>query len=563
VYTDTCRSLLAFAWQGLNCALTVGGIKGYTSGVKAPPEAGDYDVIIVGGALSGAASAILLLKRNPQLRVLIVERSARFDRKVGEATVEVSAFFLRRVLGLSTHLNDAHLTKQGLRFWFYRDPQDCFEEASEIGGRYLARIPSYQLDRAVLDEEVLRKAVSLGAELLRPVQVREIELNAGGLQKVAIGDGGREKSFRARWVIDASGPAAFLARQQGWFRLNTAHPTASLWARWTGVKDWDGEEMASRHPEWAGECYGLRNTATNHFMGPGWWAWCIPLRGGDVSVGVVFDQRLVEMPPGPSLGERLKTFLMRHPVAREILEHAQVQPGDVHWRRNLAYSSETMAGDGFFLVGDAAGFMDPFYSPGMDWISYTTSAAANVIVRERAGEDVSSAVELHNATFKQSYARWFEALYLNKYEYMGEFDLMRIAFQLDIALYYLGVVSRPIKEGAEALLQPVFANKESGPVFKLMSLYNRRLATMARQRRLMGRSCERNRANRFLVPGFSLCERQMSGLVLKTLIAWLKLELKEGWRTWWNTPPEPALIKTRPDAAEGSRAAAPLELAAR
>ena len=47
---------------------------------------------------------------------------------------------------------------------------------------------------------------------------------------------------------------------------------------------------------------------------------------------------------------------------------------DVHWRKNLAYYSTTFAGDGFVLVGDAAAFMDPFYSPGMDWISFTTHA---------------------------------------------------------------------------------------------------------------------------------------------------------------------------------------------
>src|SRR5690606_958925 len=51
-----------------------------------PPS--DWDVIIVGGALSGAATALLLLRRNPRLRVLILERDAAFKRRVGESTVE-------------------------------------------------------------------------------------------------------------------------------------------------------------------------------------------------------------------------------------------------------------------------------------------------------------------------------------------------------------------------------------------------------------------------------------------------------------------------------------------
>ncbi|PYJ87737.1 MAG: NAD(P)/FAD-dependent oxidoreductase, partial [Verrucomicrobia bacterium] len=59
-----------------------------------------YDAIIIGGALSGAATAFLLLREQPKLRVLIVEKSAAFTRRVGEATVEVSGYFLTRVLGL-------------------------------------------------------------------------------------------------------------------------------------------------------------------------------------------------------------------------------------------------------------------------------------------------------------------------------------------------------------------------------------------------------------------------------------------------------------------------------
>ncbi len=53
----------------------------------------EYDVVIAGGSLAGAASAILLLREHPSLRVLVIEKSERFTRRVGEATVEVSAFF--------------------------------------------------------------------------------------------------------------------------------------------------------------------------------------------------------------------------------------------------------------------------------------------------------------------------------------------------------------------------------------------------------------------------------------------------------------------------------------
>src|SRR5207244_8335025 len=112
----------------------------------------DYDVVVIGGALAGAATAILLRREAPNLRVLIVEKSAAFGRRVGEATVEVSACFFGRVLGLTQYLNEAHLVKQGMRFWFANADAQSLEDCSEIGGRYMARVPGYQVDRSTLDE---------------------------------------------------------------------------------------------------------------------------------------------------------------------------------------------------------------------------------------------------------------------------------------------------------------------------------------------------------------------------------------------------------------------------
>src|SRR5437016_1582533 len=131
----------------------------------APSFENQFDVVIIGGALSGAATAILLLQEQPGLRVLIVEKSTAFTRRVGEATVEVSTYFLTRCLGMTQHLLQNHLCKNGLRFLFANEKTANIEQCSEIGGRYLSRVPAFLVDRAELDEEVLRKAVTLGAVL--------------------------------------------------------------------------------------------------------------------------------------------------------------------------------------------------------------------------------------------------------------------------------------------------------------------------------------------------------------------------------------------------------------
>lgn len=504
-----------------------------------------YDVVIIGGAMAGGAVATLLKRESPGLSILIVEKSQRHGRRVGEATVEVSGYFLSRVLGLMQYLNETQLLKQGMRFWFANEETGSLPEASEFGPRYNVRVPSFQLDRATVDEEVLRRAVVAGAELRRPASVARVELNPGGEQIVQLRSGETTETVTARWVIDASGFTTLLARQNGWRVPNAEHPTAAVWSRWKGVKDWDGLELQQKFPDWSAQSWGIRGTATNHVIGYGWWSWWIPLKGGDMSVGIVYDQRLVQFPKDDrSTGERLKEFLMQHPVGKELIENAEWTEGDVLVRSNLAYSSTTYAGDGFALVGDAAAFMDPFYSPGMDWLSFTATAVSKLVAAERRGEPVAPLIDKHNRDFSTSYHRWFRSLYKDKYEYMGDYELMRIAFLFDLGLYYFGIVSQPFKYGAKALATPPFSPKISHGFYRLMSFYNTRLAAIARDRRRRGVWGRQNSRHKCFFAGF-LIEKLNLRILGRTLASYIKLELTEGWRTW--------LPKTDAETAERAR----------
>ena len=205
------------------------------------------------------------------------------------------------------------------------------------------------------------------------------------------------------------------------------------------------------------------------------------------------------------------------------------------------------------LVGDAAAFIDPFYSPGMDWMSFTTYAAAEMISAQRRGEDVAMLIEQHNRNFTRSHACWFNALYKDKYDYLGDFELMRTAFLLDLGLYYLGVAGPIYKEGQSALRNGVFITPPSIPVYHLMRTYNRRFATMARARRERGTFGRMNDMQRFMFGGFTF-ERDGANTkhLLKALLHWGRLEVTEGWRSWFaarckTTPaiqPSPAPITT-------------------
>lgn len=494
----------------------------------------DYDVAVVGGALSGAATALLLKRKDPSLRVLVCEKNEAFKRRVGEATVETSAYFMCRVLGLTQFLTQTQLAKNGLRFWFANEVSENFGECSEIGGRYLSTVPSFLVDRAVLDEEVLRRAAAEGVEVMRPASVLSIQLHRGGNQVLTVRTENGTREIRARWVVDASGIKCMLARANGWWRGFQDHPTISAWSRWRGVADWDGEALVRRYPQLDKSFIGIRGTATNHLVGRGWWAWFIALKGGDTSVGVVIDPRRATWPGGDMTpGEKLRSFLNQHAAARELLYHAEFVSGDVHFRRNLPYQTTVRAGDGFVLVGDAAGFLDPFYSPGMDWLAFTVSAAVRTVMAWRNGEDLGPVIEMHNRDFETSYRRMYEALYENKYDYLGDFDLMRVAFRLDIAFYYL-FVARPIfQHGSELLQFPPYSVREAAPIFALMRLYNRRLAAMGRQRHKDGVFGRNNSCRRDLFAGFNFRVPNLLRIIGGALGSWLRLELTEGWKSWF------------------------------
>lgn len=497
----------------------------------AQQEHGDFDVIVMGGALSGASTALLLARTFPQRRILVIERSEAFERRVGEATVEISTYFLTRVLGLTEYLNHEHLNKQGLRFWFHNEGTQTADDCSEIGPGYNVRFPSYQVDRAKLDEEVLRLARQKGVTVYRPAEVKQVDWQPGGVSTVHFERDGNVGTATARWIVDASGAARIMARRQKWIRPNTEHPIASIWSRWRNVACLDGLTFREQHPRIDAKTIGTRFTATNHLIGQGWWSWWIPLQGGDMSVGIVWDERFTAAAAGESPAQRLRAHLSQHPLAEVLLHEAEPVENDTHYRKNLAWCAEQVAGDGLFLVGDAAGFMDPFYSPGMDWISFSVSAAVDLIAAHWRGEEnIAQLAQQASDAFTQSYQRWFAAIYQDKYAYMGDYELMRLAFRLDLGLYYLGVVSQPYRHGKQALTKPPFTGPHTTIPFRIIRFYNRRLAGIARARLRRGTWGRRNSRQTYLFNSYRL-DWTLPLRLMVAGAAYLRLELTEGWRT--------------------------------
>lgn len=459
-----------------------------------------FDVVILGGAFSGASAALLLRRDCPGLSVLVVERLERFDEKVGEATTEMSAMFLTRRLALWGHLEREHLPKEGLRYWSANDQVTGHADASETGGFVRSAVCAFQLRRDVLDEHVLKLAVAEGATLWRPARARDVALSenagAGGSpSRVVIEKGGVTVTVSCTWVLDATGRLTFLGRRLGLIEWNDEHPIAAVWARWHRVRHID--DLAARGP--LAFCRGniaSRRLATNHYVGRGYWIWVIPLGSGETSIGVVFDKRLHRLHESTDREADYLALLRFHPALRELLEGAEVRSEDLRSLSRMAYASRQYAGDGWALLGDAAAFIDPYYSPGLDHAAFTVDATVALVKMRHEGKDIARALAAHNDLFLRSCRRFFRAAYLDKYLYMGEHDLLSAAFLIDTALYYIFLVIPSYRFAGRFRPEPVLGPRVGLPSYLFMRLMGRRLVALAALRRSTGEEGRRNNGRR-------------------------------------------------------------------
>lgn len=493
-----------------------------------------YDVVILGGALAGASTALLLRRRHPDLRVLLIEKNPAFNWKVGESTVEISAYFLSRVLRLWDHLSREQIPKHGLRYWFHNGAVQTPREASEVGANQLPRLPGFQLDRAKLDEHVLRTAVQAGAELWRPAKVLEVSLpeeNGGAESLITVEREGKTVDVRAGWLVDASGRSAVIARRRGWLKPIVEHPTSAVWARFRGLVDFDSHEFAGDPDDpFTAWSVASRRLATNHFNGYGYWIWFIPLQGGETSIGAVWDTRMVQ-PEGASAQEKLQWFLQGNVLTRALIKGAKAVDGDVWSYNYLPYLNDKVAGRGWSLVGDAAGFLDPFYSPGIDQIAFSVWWSIELIRRHSEHPDpteFATFLEGHNASYRNYLYGLFRTIYKDKYALMGDFDTMVAAFLMDTSLYYIFVAIPVHRRGTPKLLKPPFYPKYSDYAVQFIRFYQSRLVSIARRKLKLGIYGNHNKGRRPRYPGFSLRWGTV-GMLLSGLGRWLGAELANAW----------------------------------
>jgi flavin-dependent dehydrogenase len=497
-------------------------------------EPASYDVVVVGGAVAGASTATVLRRGNPALRILVVEKTERFDWKVGESTVEVSSYFLTRVLKQWTYMTREQLPKQAFRYWFFNDDVTCLREASETGPTQLARTPSFQLDRAKLDEHLLSVAREEGTEVWRPAKVTAWTLGEGaGPNTLTVEKSdGTTATVTCRWLVDATGRQAMLARKRGGVTPIDSHPTSAIWVRYRNVKDMDGIAVAGTDPAdpWHRAVIAPRRLATNHFTGWGYWIWFIPLHDGEMSVGLVWDKRLVT-PEGRSPLEKLTRFLQTNPLTREMIEGATAVDDDCRYYAHLPYFVDKFVGPGWAQVGDAGGFLDPFYSPGLDQMSFSVWTRTRLILKDLGGapaEEMAKDYVEHNRKYQRYFHYFYESIFRDKYYVMGDYDTMTIAFLLDTALYYFAAVMPIYRWSHDRLGVPPFFDDGAEIGYYPIRFYNRRLVKIAQRKKALGIYGNHNAGRRPRFVGFSV-RSAMWVMLFHGLLRWGKAELANAW----------------------------------
>ncbi len=342
----------------------------------------ETEVLIVGSSLSGNMVALNLKHRNPDLDVTVLGPLPSEEKRplVGESLVEPGILFFREV-GLGPHLDAMQVVKHGLAFYHKLDLADPTDRAYSVHAPEILHHKARQLRRVEFDQACRDRVAELGGRLLHG-RADKVTVGTGGARHhvVATIDGVKQE-ISARWIVDATGRSRVIGKQVTSY-VKPEKQRSTFWFRLRDFTPFSEHIQAHRRREWKYD----RWLTTHHFMGRGYWIWCIPLRvgeGNQCSIGFTYRP---DMFPGPirSVEDFLAQVDKDHPAVSDMVRSGTVV--DTQMYLNYYYHSERLySEDGWFLVGDTSRSVDPLYSNGISMTTVQVGQIAEIIERQRAG----------------------------------------------------------------------------------------------------------------------------------------------------------------------------------
>ena len=346
-------------------------------------------VLIIGGGPAGSTAAGLLAREG--LEVTLLERD-RFPRyHIGESILP-SCRPVFETLGVWDKVQAHGFQPKGGAFfkWGTEEWEVRFSDMGDDTPN------AWQVVRSEFDKLLLDHARDLGVDVVEGVSVRDIEFDGDRAVAARWHDGkdsGRGGRIAFDYVIDASGRAGVLAtRHLKSRRFHDVFRNVAAWSYWKNAKP------LGKGPTGAIAVCSI----------PDGWFWAIPLHDGTLSVGLVTGRDLFNESRGRLGGDTQAVYdeaLAKCPAVLEMLEGAE-QVAGMKVEQDYSYVSETFAGPGYLLAGDAACFLDPLLSTGVHLATYSAllgaASLASVVRGEVSEED---AWRFYSTVYHHAYQR--------------------------------------------------------------------------------------------------------------------------------------------------------------
>ena len=332
------------------------------------------DVVVIGGGPSGATVATLVAKAGFRVQLLEREHFPRYH--IGESLIPETFWVLDR-LGMLPKL-------QGSRFVEKHSVQFVTEQGKLSEPFYFGDYKphessqTWQVTRAEFDKMMLDNAREHGVDVREGMRVLDVLFENGRAVGVrAIDEAGVESEIRSTIVVDAAGQSCLIQDRLGLREWDPVLKKAAIWTYWKGAKRDAGRDEGA--------------TLVMQTKGKIGWFWFIPLQDDIVSVGVVapFDYLFKGRD-----SKELETIYFEEVdrclgLQSRIAHAGRVAPFGA--AKEYSYRSRQVAGDGWVLVGDAFGFLDPLYSSGILLALISGAQAADAIAAGLAAGNTSAA----------------------------------------------------------------------------------------------------------------------------------------------------------------------------